>query len=383
LPELFAGIEKPAPMNRIALFPMHSYSKCTREGFRTRDAHLLENLLEANKNLHFVSISRPEPLLMRKLLRPDLRFSLNASNFEYIETYSKKIPKITDRQQWWIKSRDNYPQIDMCEYRGAIVWNPLLAISNQSKALFNSDKPILFDVLDDWSIHNSFTRVRDNIELAYKKIFELSTYITANSEATVELSKRFGRSDVVLIPNGVEPKNFSTLSRADGNPKVGYIGKLGSRVDFLSVSEVVIDNPNVDFWFAGPNLGQNEIKKLTKHKNFKWFGDIHYSEIPKFLEKLDLAWIPHFVGDGEVGGDAIKLYEYRAAGLPVLTSPIIGVSNRNLSQVHVLPIGKHSLFIKQVFESQKRVPRIIESIAIENQWSYKSLQMMTILNGAN
>jgi len=30
------------------------------------------------------------------------------------------------------------------------------------------------------------------------------------------------------------------------------------------------------------------------------------------------------VGANEVGGDAIKLYEYRAAGLPVLTTKIIG-----------------------------------------------------------
>ena len=34
--------------------------------------------------------------------------------------------------------------------------------------------------------------------------------------------------------------------------------------------------------------------------------------------------IPHRVGHGETGGDPIKLYEYLAAGLPVVTTRIDG-----------------------------------------------------------
>jgi glycosyltransferase involved in cell wall biosynthesis len=59
--------------------------------------------------------------------------------------------------------------------------------------------------------------------------------------------------------------------------------------------------------------------------NIKLLGDRHYSQLPAYLQHFDVAWIPHRVGEGETGGDPIKLYEYWAAGLPVVTTPIDGM----------------------------------------------------------
>jgi hypothetical protein len=43
------------------------------------------------------------------------------------------------------------------------------------------------------------------------------------------------------------------------------------------------------------------------------------------LFHADLTWIPHRVGEGETGGDPIKMYEAWAAGRQVITTPIDGI----------------------------------------------------------
>jgi glycosyltransferase involved in cell wall biosynthesis len=59
--------------------------------------------------------------------------------------------------------------------------------------------------------------------------------------------------------------------------------------------------------------------------NVRILGDRHYSLLPSYLQHFDVAWIPHRVGEGETGGDPIKLYEYWAAGCPVVSTPIDGL----------------------------------------------------------
>ena len=77
-------------------------------------------------------------------------------------------------------------------------------------------------------------------------------------------------------------------------------------------------NPGVDFTFAGPALTRESKRQMASMpRNVHYLqGDVIYPHIPDLLQTFDIGWIPHRVGQGEVGGDAIKLYEYRAAGLP-------------------------------------------------------------------
>ena len=56
----------------------------------------------------------------------------------------------------------------------------------------------------------------------------------------------------------------------------------------------------------------------------KLLGDIRYDQYPHVLRHWDVAWAPHRTGKYEVGGDLIKLYEYRAAGLPTVCTRVIG-----------------------------------------------------------
>jgi glycosyltransferase involved in cell wall biosynthesis len=254
----------------------------------------------------------------------------------------------------------------------------MVAISGIASELFNSGRKLHADLLDDWSIHYAFESIRPEVVRAYRQLFEHASTVSANSEATLELARSYGRSDAVLITNGCDPERFDTRSRARGLPTVGYVGKIGRRLDLELIERTATELPLVSFVFAGPILDKEYRLPLERLPNVKLLGDVHYESVPQLLTTFDVGWVPHRVGAGEVGGDVIKTYEYRAANLPVLTTPIIGIRERALEGVWIHERDQHSQVLNAALRDG-RVARIPGGIPAEHTWSLKASELLNML----
>ncbi|MBT2515739.1 glycosyltransferase [Arthrobacter sp. ISL-30] len=360
------------PSNPILAFPMHGQLKLLAEGYRTRDGHLIEWLGRLNQMEGPVLVaSRPEPYILKPLTRK-IRKKSPAENTVPIDTYSWALPRFYNRRAWWLQSRNSYRIPDVSKATPAIIWNPLVGISNIWHELGNSSRPICMDLLDDWSIHYAFEPIRTQIELAYRRIFERVDFVTANAEGTLALARRFGRDDAVLLTNGCDPERFNPVSTAKGRITVGYVGKIGKRLDLDLIHETALGLPEVNFVFAGPILDSEYRPVLEKLQNVTLLGDVHYNDVPELLQTFDIGWVPHNVGDFEVGGDVIKTYEYRAAHLPVLTTPIGGAGERNLDSVYVVPASEHVNWIGSKIADYTRIARESGEIPTIHTWRDKA-----------
>ena len=114
-----------------------------------------------------------------------------------------------------------------------------------------------------------------------------------------------------------------------------------------------------------------------KRDNIQLLGDVHYEKVPELLTTFDLGWVPHHVGEGEVGGDVIKTYEYRAAHLPVLSTPVEGAQKRGLTSVTVLDAGSHESWIKERTSGVSRVPREPGRLPESSLWSSKAVTILS------
>jgi glycosyltransferase involved in cell wall biosynthesis len=303
------------PRSLLAL-PVHGEAKLRVEGLRTRDAHLLEWISKLRPDLDVRLRSRPEPWPRVTLARA--RGEALPSRWRCESPEPLTLPPLRDRRRWWTTSlrfADAWPaSID-----GAIVWNPVTPRPPGPAAV-----PIVFDLLDNWLIHPSFESIRGAVESGYSEWLALASGVTANSEATLALARAHGREDAVLLPNGCDPERFSSRHTPGRRLTIGYGGKISTRLDTELVVECAESMPEVRFEFAGPVMVRGLRRRLASLPNVDLIGDVPYGRYPDVLSNWDVAWAPHRVGDGEVGGDAIKLYEYRAAGLPTVTTKIIG-----------------------------------------------------------
>lgn len=239
--------------------------------------------------------------------------------------------------------------------------------------------PIHLDLLDDWTVHRGFQCIWSEAEEAYERLFSVAHSVSANSEGTLALAERFGRGDALLLPNGVDPERFSSVPLAQGPITVGYVGKIGRRLDSNLIATTIKAFPSVKFVFAGPVLERGYVDEVAKLPNVHMLGDVHYSSVPDLLSTFDIGWVPHDVENGQVGGDAIKIYEYRASGLPVVTTPIIGTRERPIDGVRVVNAIEQLDCLKELVSGVERVPREPMTIPPSMTWENKAQRILNSL----
>lgn len=360
-------------MTNIALaYPMHGQHKLSNEGYRTRDGHIIEWLgrFAEQSGSHINVVSRPEPVVMAPLQR--IRGPVAAGTVP-IQTQTWRMPTL-DRRRWWLRSAAVYPKIDTFGDLPAIAWNPFLANAPRDRNPFGRDRTVVMDLLDDWTIHYIFESVRAEAEDAYRRAFDRSTVVMANSEGTLELAHRLGRTDAQLVTNGVDPERFTAVPNSKGPLRVGYVGKIGKRLDAQLLTDVCGAFPDLRFVFAGPFLDLNDKYRalLSRFPNVELLGDVHYDDVPTLMATFDLGWVPHAVGGNEVGGDVIKTYEYRASGLPVLTTPVIGAGRTLTEGVHIVPAEEQVAWLREATRGRERLDRIPPCIPVELTWYHKA-----------
>lgn len=360
-------------MTDIALaYPMHGQHKLSNEGYRTRDGHIIEWLgrFASNVGSRVNVISRPEPVVLAPVRR--IRGSV-AVGTAPTQTLTWRIPS-TNPKHWWVRSACAYPRLAPYSGLPAVTWNPFTATAPAERNPFLGGRTVVLDLLDDWTVHQGFASIRSEVDAAYRRAFEASNFIFTNSEGTLELARRFGRTDAELMTNGVDPERFDVPPNARGRLTIGYVGKIGHRLNAQLLSDVCGAFPHVRFVFAGPFLDANDSYRrlLSTWPNVELLGDVHYEDVPALMATFDLGWVPHAIGDGEVGGDVIKTYEYRATGLQVLTTPVIGAGRVLTEGVHIVPAEEQVAWLHEAIRGRERLDRIPADIPVHLTWRHKA-----------
>jgi glycosyltransferase involved in cell wall biosynthesis len=135
------------------------------------------------------------------------------------------------------------------------------------------------------------------------------------------------------LPNGVDFERFAAppdpnaipdeIALSRGRPAAGYVGALARWVDSDLLAALAVLRPDWDFFVVGEALDESFDRFDTaRPANLHLLGPRPYRTIPSILSTFDAGMIPFRVGSEGANASPIKLYEYLAAGLPVLATPI-------------------------------------------------------------
>jgi glycosyltransferase involved in cell wall biosynthesis len=147
------------------------------------------------------------------------------------------------------------------------------------------------------------------------------TVVVPSRELFERMSSRHPR--VVLSPNGAEIERFAAVRREPGpsRPVLGYCGTIGNWVDFDLLERLADRFSAAEVLLAGPWTAPGG-KRLLAKPNVRWLGERPSGEIPRIMASFDVGLIPFEVNDLTVCVNPIKLYEYLAAGIPVVSTAI-------------------------------------------------------------
>ena len=215
--------------------------------------------------------------------------------------------------------------------------NPLLWL-NPHSALHTAgrmnESVVVYDITDDWAAAPS------NTEWQRELIIKQDRALCARADLVVVCSEALEKSRLgkckrlLLLPNGVDSDHYAAVRNAAKasqwpRPVFGYTGTLHSdRLDVELVKGLARAFPQGTVLLVGPDhLDVEAHKSLAEEKNIRLLGRKPYSEIPNVMAQFDVCIVPHVETEFTNSLNPIKLWEYLAAGKPIVSSNVAGFRN--------------------------------------------------------
>jgi glycosyltransferase involved in cell wall biosynthesis len=183
-----------------------------------------------------------------------------------------------------------------------------------------NDSPFQFAGVPRWA-RGYWERTLDQVDL----LFVVSEYYRR------QLGRETGKP-LVLLPNGVEFDHFSKPREIPADlaalprPLIGYVGLLSHFLDFDALEAIRRARRGGTLVLIGPGTPATEpaLAALAAREGVARLGPRPYADVPAYMQALDAGLIPFRANDPHVQGiNPNKIYQYLAAGIPVVTTPLL------------------------------------------------------------
>jgi len=186
----------------------------------------------------------------------------------------------------------------------------------------------VYDIQDDYARFPG----KDHQLIAANETRALSRCDTvfAVSERLREIKQPASPVEVRVLRNGVDYDLFRSArdpdTRVPGEmlgfrgPVAGYVGNIYDRLDQELLARTAERLPEWSFVFVG--LVRCGVERLARLPNVHFLGMKPPDTLPGYLKGFQVGIVPHKVDPFTVCQNPVKLYEYLAAGLPIVSTPL-------------------------------------------------------------
>jgi glycosyltransferase involved in cell wall biosynthesis len=185
--------------------------------------------------------------------------------------------------------------------------------------------PIVFDADNDILTCPAVAQERPRIASVLDDCRQQAEMVVSASKNFLARCEAQGFKRPTFLRNGVDLERFSAPSRepedlqALPRPRLGFIGTLSKWVDFTMIQHLAISNPDWSIIFIGEPYRIEIPQALKRTANVYFLGGRSAADVPAYLKHFDLGLAPYRQGPGtNSDGDSMKIFEYLAAGLPVI-----------------------------------------------------------------
>ena len=295
----------------------------------------------AGRHILFVGVQRN---LLRSLAHGQWRALWNDPTWHVPEhpniTVTTPLRVMPERYPWgrkfneWLTRRHVRKAAAALGICAPVLWlNPHSAVHMAGRM---GERAVIYDITDDWEKAEQSPSLASEIRAQDGALGRRADAVIVCSPDLLASKEAKFRRPVHLIPNGVNAEHYRSVAdaslpipaAAQGWPKpvLGYTGTVHSqRVDAALVAALAERFPNGSIVLLGPNLlDAADQRRLAGIRNIFLPGPVPYREIADWMRAFDVCIVPHLVTTFTESLNPIKLWEYLAAGKPIVSTPVAG-----------------------------------------------------------
>ena len=354
----------------------------------------LNNILEEHKDkIKGIIIYPPTVDWNIPLFQRPQQLALQLSREGYLFFFSTG--KIYDRVEGFQKIEDRCYVTDRYELLINDLPEFILLFSSTNAAItlndiqkFRTKALIVYEYIDEISEEISGTSV-ENIIRRHEYMIKHSDVVIATADKLFDDVTKIRQKDVYLNPNGVDYEHFHITRDPEnipsdlisiikkGNPIIGYYGALATWFDYNLIIELAERRPDYEIVLIGWDY-DNSMKdhKLDYYNNIHYLGVKKYPVLPEYAIWFDVAIIPFVLNEITESTSPIKIFEYMALGVPIVTTDM-----RECRKYRSVLIGRNYVeFIQKIDESLKLKKdnsylALLDKEAKENTWKNRAQQI--------
>ena len=263
--------------------------------------------------------------------------------------------------------------------------NPLLWINPHDSGFLIGklgERGVVYDITDDWELAELDPAIGARIAALDRELCQRADLTMVCSAALFESRRTIARN-LALIPNGVNTKHYARIDELDKRPQgsfnangtfvpdspnnalnssfngsvdssvngssqslprdvskgnavwerawprpvFGYTGTLHrERIDLDLVVKLARAHPGGSVVLVGPQHWADDSlqRALEENPNLHAPGAVPYRKIPEVMARFDVCIVPHQCSEFVESLNPIKLWEYLAAGRPIVSTDVAG-----------------------------------------------------------
>ena len=185
----------------------------------------------------------------------------------------------------------------------------------------------VFDISDDFSTW----RWREGHAFYRARMHELAARADKLLCINEHIAETFPHRDIRVFHNGTDFEHFQSapatlalppvLPKPAGTVYVGFIGGLiAERIDVEILRALFSRFPQHRFVFCGYVNDRALFELVRSHPGALLLPAVSYAALPALVRSFDVAIIPHVVSEFTAGNDLLKVHDYLASGVPVVTT---------------------------------------------------------------
>jgi GT2 family glycosyltransferase/glycosyltransferase involved in cell wall biosynthesis len=229
---------------------------------------------------------------------------------------------------------------------------------------------------------------QDTIRTMEHALLRSSDVVLYVSRSLLADERRLTGDRAHFLDHGVDLAHFSArpdlpteIARIPG-PRVGFFGGLDEYlVDFDLLERVAAELPEVSLVLIGD--ATCSMERFEKYQNVHWLGYLPYEQIPAYGSGFDVALMPWLDNSWIRHSNPIKLKEYLALGLPVVSTDFPEVQHyAELIRIAGDPAEFVALVRTTLADRGPSSPARRRAAVLAASWEARASELMALAEGA-